>query len=524
MIVQLSIAASGLPDESANYFASISVDGEVVGRTGVITGNGSFAELVVLPEDEESPMTAQVQIFAEADETAIVAQAVFDASKIARSYVKTGVKVSDAGPIIAVHATEQTHNKLRVVLQAQDLPNTDFSFLNKKQCTDPFYEIYNHLGKLFDRSNRVEDNLNPVWDERCYDLEQLCGASLTMPLRITVSDKDGGGKSEYLGNVALSVQEMIDGVAVELLRGGSAVGEAKISAQVAELLADVNVPRSAKVALQATLDAVADLEKLKENSRIQMEEAQAAKVVAEEAKEAAQAKQAAADVYAKQHLEVETKLASMVTQAAEISLKAETKEFSGTVKLTLAAQNLTNTDFGFRNKSDPIYEIFKGETKVLCSNRVEDNLNPVWQEQTFDLDVIDTLDTPLKIIVSDKDGGGNKTSLGIIELSVNELINTDPQMNLPLQDQPKSSSEGVLLIQQAELVDFVNMKEQAEKLKAECESMAIELDAAAQSFRAAQEEADEASKNAAEAAEKAFEEQQEAEAADAAVKAAELTE
>lgn len=530
MKVQLSICVSGVPNPEDSYFATVVKDDVEVSKSDTRVGDGPFPELVIF--DDEN-VTVQVTI-SSATTNDVVVQQSFDVSAALNSYTKCHVQPSssEGGAVIAIHVSEQANGQLRLIMQGHDLPNTDWGLFGS-QFTDPIYEIYNHMGKKVARSNKVEDNLNPVWDQLLLDLEELCGNDLDTPLRITVFDRDEGERVEYLGFLTMSVQQMLsDGATkVPLLKGGSPVEDASLSVQEAELLPYVTVPQSAIDAMEAALSARSDLAKLKEQVTTLQESAKDAHSKADSLKSAAKEKQAAADVEAKKQLELKTKFSKLAREATEAAKAAETREFSGMFHLTLAAQDLADLDFGGRNKSDPLYEIFllseSGGAPLLRSPKVEDNLNPEWEEQKLDIASVANLDTPLKIQLSDKDAKDAKVPLGFIETTINKLLDCRKEGHsfiIPLQEQPNAKKDtGRLVVKDAKLVDFHNLKDEAAKLKSECEAVKVELDAATKVFGDAQKAAEAAGKEAAQAAEEAARVEEHIKAAEMAVKMAETS-
>ena len=538
MKVQLSICVGGLANEEGSYYASIVVNEEVAGQTGPRTGNGCFEELVLL-DDENTTVTVKIHSDDDKDDddgTGIVmAQQTFEVATVFNSYTKAQAKRADdedtSDILIALHATEQDNGKLVLILQGHDLPNTDYGLIGN-QKTDPIYELYNHLGKKIIRSNKIEDELNPVWDEVTLELESLSGKSMTAPLRISIFDRDSGDSVEYLGFVSITVQDLLDnpgsGTKFPLLRGGAPVESATLSVAKAELLPDETVPHSAKAALDAALSAVRDLDQLKEQEAAQQEAANEAQEQAQTAKEQMQEQQAAADAVAKTQLQIQTKFSALAKKATETAKAAETREFAGTLQLVLMAYDLADVDFGFINKSDPIYEVFVPGTKekLIRSNKVGNNLNPIWDEQELDLTKVESMDTPLKILVSDRDGKDEQVPLGTIEKSVNDLLQATKGSSVkwPLNEQPRpGKDQGKIGVSKAELVNFRSLKEDAERLHQECEALKEELDAATQQFREAQNTAEEARKVAAQAAEAAKEALEQYKAAQAAVDMAEAS-
>lgn len=78
--------------------------------------------------------------------------------------------------------------------------------------SDPFYEIAkknaDHEKGIVRwspvyRSDRVDDNLNPFFDQHTMTLEALCYCDLDWPLRITILDWERDGKHKVIGHVSL---------------------------------------------------------------------------------------------------------------------------------------------------------------------------------------------------------------------------------------------------------------------------------------------------------------------------------
>mmetsp|Transcript_14318 Transcript_14318/g.39825 ORF Transcript_14318/g.39825 Transcript_14318/m.39825 type:complete len:522 (+) Transcript_14318:80-1645(+) len=519
MTFQLSIAASGLP--AASYYATVLSEGESLGKTAAATcseeGSNLIWEQLVVVE----AANVEIQV-CKSDDDAVVASDSFDLAKIAGSYTKALGKDTSQGPNVAVHATEPTHDQLRLVLAAKDLPNTDFATIfNKNQKTDPFHELFNHLGQKVHISHRVENDLNPVWKEQSFSLQDLCGGSLSCPLRVTVYDKDGQGASEYIGNCALSVQQFLDGVPTPLVKGGQPIESAVIFAKQAELLPTTTVSRVTRTTLEAALTAVSNLEQLKEQAVTLQAAYQEAQTSSDAAKETAQQAEAQAETLAATQATAEAKFKETATKAK--ALMESPHPLQGQVVLALAASNLVDTDFGIRNKSDPLYEIQLDGTVLLQSERIEDDLNPQWSTHDLSLTAFRSLEDKVKVQILDKDGGGETTPLGYVELSVNELMAKAGGDAMTLQDQPKQSTKGALIVKAAKLQNFANTKEQAQALKEECEGpLQTALDEASAAWKAAQDKAVEARKAAAELAAAALAAQEQSEAAENAVKMAEL--
>ena len=261
-----------------------------------------------------------------------------------------------------------------------------------------------------------------------------------------------------------------------------------------------------------------------------LEEVAAKKTAANEAAAAVTTTQAAVDALeskmqtaATAQVAVQSKLAALKAEYAQLQATAAATPCTGKVTLQLAATHLPDTDFGIRNKTDPIYEIFAGQgypNKALRSNKVEDDLNPVWDALTVDLGALGgSMDAKIKIVVSDKDGGKDQTALGSVELTVNQLVAMQADKSSVALPPTKT---GRLLVKQALVQDLVDHQKAAQEYyKASIEPVANECTTVTQAFEAARTEMD-AARAAAAAAQEAA--QKAADAAEAAHLALELME
>ena len=79
--------------------------------------------------------------------------------------------------------------------------------------SDPFVEITrqmpNGAAELIYKSEVVKSNLDPVFRTFSMNTKQMCGGNLDAPLKFSVSDWDSDTKSEAIGNVSMSVNQML---------------------------------------------------------------------------------------------------------------------------------------------------------------------------------------------------------------------------------------------------------------------------------------------------------------------------
>ena len=520
MKVQLSVCAKDL-SEAVSYRAVISLGDEVLGSTEVSPASTApvWNQLVTPTTDVADDAVLTVQICTAAAEP--VATATFVLKDITGSYYQAAASFTteeaDAGAKIALHAQPAQMGSLQMQLAGSDLPDTDFGFF-RKQHTDGFFEVYSAVtGKKIVRSNVVEDELNPVWEMMLLDLDLLTGGKFDLPIRITVLDKDAGDATQYLGQVILTVNQMLgvgDGVLKHypLIKGGTTCAQGSISVQKAELLPAAYASREAHKHLQLVMTALdAQRDALLEESEAKKNAADQAQTKADQAEAAVQALDDKVKSAAAAQTAVQTKLVGLKQEHAKLKEKAAKTPCAGKLVMQLAATNLPDTDFGFRNKTDPIYEVVVGHKKVLRSNIVEDDLNPVWDEQTIDFSLVGgDPDKSITLIVSDKDGGDNQSKIGHLELTINTIlkaVGSTDGMALP-------PSKGKLFVKKAVLKDLVNNRETAQKYYASTiEPVAQECTAATQAFEAARTEMDAARQAAADAQEAANEAKDAAEAA-----------
>jgi hypothetical protein len=79
--------------------------------------------------------------------------------------------------------------------------------------SDPFVEVTrqmpNGASELIYKTEVVKSNLDPVFRTFSMNTKQLCGGNLDAPLKFSVSDWDSNTSSEPIGNVTMTVNEML---------------------------------------------------------------------------------------------------------------------------------------------------------------------------------------------------------------------------------------------------------------------------------------------------------------------------
>jgi uncharacterized lipoprotein YbaY len=433
MKLQLSLTARDLT-EAAPYVAVLTCGGATIGETAASSATVAPVWKDLVTADLPPDALVQVQVCQADDTKRPVATATFALAEILRSPYHASAQFSteqgDGGAKIALHAEEQQDGRLSFQLAARDLPDTDFGFsILRKQHTDPFFEVYSAVsGKMLLRSNVVEDDLNPVWDAVEVGLDDLCGNKKDWPIRFTVLDMDGSGETEYLGQATLTLAQLLGEDTLlkhhPLAKGGfKSVGSLMVKSSTC--MSQTTVGRTAQRYLETVCVALeANRGKLVEQASLKADAAQDAASTAATAQLKADGLHTEADVLASKQHEARTALSTVHAKHQALVATAKTQPFGGKVVLQLKAANLPDTDFGLRNKTDPIYEIFvQGQTtKACCSNIVENSLNPTWDEQTIDLAKLGgALTTPLEIVVSDKDGGKKQSKIASVVSSIQEL-------------------------------------------------------------------------------------------------------
>lgn len=102
---------------------------------------------------------------------------------------------------------------LRLKMKGVKLKNTE-GFMKK---SDPFFEVERRLdsagGLTWDnvyRSNVVQDNLSPTWNEAAIELSTLCGGDLSKPIQVAVYDHESDGKHVLMGQFVSSVNDLVN--------------------------------------------------------------------------------------------------------------------------------------------------------------------------------------------------------------------------------------------------------------------------------------------------------------------------
>eukprot|EP00977_Amphora_coffeiformis_P010849 scaffold2541_cov175-Amphora_coffeaeformis.AAC.5 len=132
----------------------------------------------------------------------------------------------------------------------------------------------------------------------------------------------------------------------------------------------------------------------------------------------------------------------------------------GTFTFKFRGESLKNVEGIFR-KSDPFYEIFRnvdnagGDTWELQfrSEVVKDNLNPEWDTQTVELSRLcgGDLDLPIRIKVFDYERSGDHVPMGMIETTVNKLVEAHDEDNRNITLVKEGDEVGEMIVELAEV-------------------------------------------------------------------------
>jgi len=148
----------------------------------------------------------------------------------------------------------------------------------------------------------------------------------------------------------------------------------------------------------------------------------------------------------------------------------EAKDF-GSLSLKMSGVKLTNVE-GFLKKSDPFYQFTRKDmgqrgsewNVVHKSEKVKNNLNPNWQEESVDVFMLcgGDLNLPLVLEVLDYESDGNHVLMGSVETSVNGLIATKESGGFELSKEGEST--GQLIVETAEVIGMKSEEESVEEV------------------------------------------------------------
>lgn len=486
---QFAVCAKDLAEPLSHLQAVVECNGHEMGRTEILieaTSDPVWKTLVVYQNDTDVSLTdmhLHVDIRQVNDEDSspkLVASATFAGDALAEAYYKAVARYTDAhgdgGAKICLYADQQQLGTLALQLGAFDLPDLDFGmFWQKNNLSDPFVEIHGSSstapGTVVHRTEVIWDNLNPLWETCELDLDVLSGGRLDTPIRLAVYDQDSGTKKQYMGQVSLSVHDMLQSIVTEpppeqaptrtkilaslrgsrsktngstveippnyhrLAKGGIPCVKGSLYVKAAALLPQTYVTREMRRKCNIVLSSLdARYDKLAQQAAEAAQEVERAQLVFDEANAHVTEFDEAAHIAAWQQTEAHAHLQECKQELLRLQAAADKAPIGGDLQLVLRAQNLPDLDFGFRNKSDPMYEILPTGSSdnssvnggsSLCSNIVQNNLNPTWELQTLPLRAVGGLEKSLSILFWDinKNDLNDKQLMGSIhDMTVEKLM------------------------------------------------------------------------------------------------------
>jgi len=421
-----------------------------------------------------------------------------------RTKILTSQGRQEKGIIMTVHMEEKvTTGSLQLKLRGKQLDNVDGRFYNLSlDKSDPFYEIKNKQGVTVYTSEVIANDLNPKWKESSdIDLTKLCRNDndndfRTAPLQIVVMDEDlheddpsiQPTKTELIGVVSTTIEELLvlannnnnnnnqrtkstPTPSLKLTRKGKVSG--KLLVESAQL---VGLDNASSTALQI-LERRAQIEFAEAKARV----AERAKYYAAQLETISLQHQEKAVTTAQLLADIQT-LAQDKQQAAQ-ELKSQLKSqgsCTGTLQLKLCGRNLPDLDGilpGWGNKSDPFFEVYGYDGKVIYKSEViRDNLNPTWKTVNLDLNALThgNLNVKVRMTVYDQDPDDKREYMGQVLLSVNSMLasssSSSKSFNL-VKGLKDNGGQGQVIVQEAKLVNYVDLKMKADDLKKEAQDV-----------------------------------------------------
>lgn len=121
------------------------------------------------------------------------------------------------GGIIVVHVEEASESgSLDFQIRGVKFKSTEgVGMFNR---SDPFFEFQRLRTSARDgarvwdcvfRSDHIKNNLSPVWNQGSIELDVLCNGKTAQPFRLVAYDYETNGKHVFMGDVKLSVDQMI---------------------------------------------------------------------------------------------------------------------------------------------------------------------------------------------------------------------------------------------------------------------------------------------------------------------------
>lgn len=514
MKVSLAISAKSLPSGAGEYYAVVTRNEEEIGKTNIAhdTANPTWTKSIVFDCEDNGEESAtpsgsiSVQICnvttneASEIETFELSEIWNSSNKaIAKAMTGESATVKEGGSgVIAVHVEEQVvTGSLKLQIHGNQLENLDGRFGRiAVRKSDPFYEIKNKQGETLYKSEVVNNDLNPEWEEtNDIDINMVCGGNFQEPVQFIVMDQDDTN-NELMGVASTTVEELLHGNRVLYLKKNDEV--------CGQLLID-------SVGLYNTDNASSDaLQHLEDVSQVVLQQcqldiakgiaeskalaAQRAKEHASELEEIAEQAQQKSNDAAEELVTIERKVEELKKIAQEAKELSKTQRCSGTLQLVLSGKDLPDTD-GWRNKTDPYFEVYGAKGDVVYKSEViENSMDPEWEMADVDMNALTNgnLDMKIRITFSDSDEDEKKDYLGQILVSVNDIVKRQEDgVTTPYNITKGMHSDGLgqIQVQDVKLIDFVDLREKAKQLKDEAEDVRMSSYEKARVSKAVAEEA-----------------------------------
>jgi len=228
--LRLFLKAEGLPNKAgmlkglSDPYARVTAisyrshDKIDLGTTEVLKNNlnPEWTTSFVLEYELETNMNIVVELFDEVKKGKDIAMGSvsLDVNELYNAQGKVMAVAMKKGQVIARVETIQGSGSLRLKLAGSKLKNIESGMFGK---SDPFFELKkkNIIGMKVEwntiyRSNVVKDNLNPNWNEDVISLSALCGGDLDTPLLLTIYDHESDGEHDFMGQIEVTVNRLVD--------------------------------------------------------------------------------------------------------------------------------------------------------------------------------------------------------------------------------------------------------------------------------------------------------------------------
>lgn len=247
MRLQLSLSAQDLPNTSLvggvpDPFAVVTLvksssnssnNGSkpiLLGQTEVLqnTRDPDWTKLFYVEDFElGTPTNLIVSIYTEKDKKSLGSLLFEVGAILGAPGSRLGKQLKGSHGTIIAHVEEATNaGTLRFQLRGLNFTNTEGAGVFNK--SDPFFELqrWHKESRTWDtvfRSSHIQDNLNPIWGESFVEVHALCGGQPKQKFRILVLDHDRSGKHDAMGQVQLTLEELLEAVNENALKEESEI-------------------------------------------------------------------------------------------------------------------------------------------------------------------------------------------------------------------------------------------------------------------------------------------------------------